>query len=871
MARDLIVVERVGSPSADAFEAAMNAALAPLLSQLVGAFEITVTDKLPASTRLIKGLVDVATGGTVITNPYKVKAFEAVDDVTAVYLAEAFMAANPAYWFSPVLYRYSDQVPGIPSRSLIFVLYNESAADGAANWDPGYAGGGGGGNVNSVGWIGTNVKNAPFNATGDGVTLDTPAIQAAVDYVFNTRGGGVVFLPAGDYLVNIAQTGDPLFKHALTMRPGVSLVGESRERTTIKLADNQGNYMSILSRALISDRDMDDVELRDLCIDQNNAGNVPAALADLTNPGCSRIAFCCFGGHNIAVRNCWFKNYKSVNTIVLNAPIGDCVDVQVTNNWFDHAVSNSVANDHSAIYTSASEVVIEGNQFRAPTQNTFGAVTAIETHGSQHVVNSNTVHNYMIGAITTGIAAASDNVIVTNNVIEGGRYGVVLWAHFGFGNTTQPALTNCRVSGNTIRMDRDPWTQSTPISHGIFMEQTGTAPTRSIEISNNLIYWKTPTVVTNPSDIYSVGIGWDRPLIEQTQGGLAGWDQDLKMVNNIIVNAPANGIRVKASIKSLTISDNTIRNCGQSQEPTFFPASRAAVFAFTVTGGIRENWYVHHNEFVDDQSTPTMTMGLVTDAEQAVDCRFEDNVWAVQPGHTYPVYSGTVTAGAAWYVRHTCNAYTVPLVGSTKAGSSILETDTGTTQVQVTTPQGFVYASTVATAYPPNEVLYGKADGSGASVSNPDLRFSPIGEATVIVGGTLPGSMWLNGAAGDSKSLYWMAAGVRRFGWLGDSTTLAAVTFNDDGSFRDSPIDIPRLAASPVSFNRDVNVFTTKAYYHGGIRVVNNRKLGWGAPTGARSRLTFDTATVTTQQLAEHFAALYDDLAETVGHGLVGA
>lgn len=145
MARDLLTVERVGSPTAAAFETAMNAILAPLLSQTIGAIEFVVTDKLPASTRLLKGLVDCETGGTVITHPYLLRVIEAVDDVTAVYLAEAFMAANPTYWFSPVFYRYSDQIPGIPTRSLLFILYNTDAADGQANWNPGYAGGGGGG------------------------------------------------------------------------------------------------------------------------------------------------------------------------------------------------------------------------------------------------------------------------------------------------------------------------------------------------------------------------------------------------------------------------------------------------------------------------------------------------------------------------------------------------------------------------------------------------------------------------------------------------------------------------------------------------------------------------------------------------------
>jgi len=45
-----------------------------------------------------------------------------------------------------------------------------------------------------------NVKAAPYNATGDNVTDDTAAIQAAIDAVY-TAGGGTVFLPQGNYRV----------------------------------------------------------------------------------------------------------------------------------------------------------------------------------------------------------------------------------------------------------------------------------------------------------------------------------------------------------------------------------------------------------------------------------------------------------------------------------------------------------------------------------------------------------------------------------------------------------------------------------------------------------------------------------------------
>ncbi|SPE55232.1 hypothetical protein SBV1_2100011 [Verrucomicrobia bacterium] len=60
----------------------------------------------------------------------------------------------------------------------------------------------------------TNARNPPYGAVGDGTNDDTAAIQAALNTV-SSNGGGVVFLPQGNYLV----------KSSLTVPPQTSLVG----------------------------------------------------------------------------------------------------------------------------------------------------------------------------------------------------------------------------------------------------------------------------------------------------------------------------------------------------------------------------------------------------------------------------------------------------------------------------------------------------------------------------------------------------------------------------------------------------------------------------------------------------------------------
>ena len=50
-----------------------------------------------------------------------------------------------------------------------------------------------------------SVKDAPYNAKGDGVTNDTAAIQAAINAV-SAAGGGTVLVPAGNYRLNSGLT-----------------------------------------------------------------------------------------------------------------------------------------------------------------------------------------------------------------------------------------------------------------------------------------------------------------------------------------------------------------------------------------------------------------------------------------------------------------------------------------------------------------------------------------------------------------------------------------------------------------------------------------------------------------------------------------
>lgn len=162
--RTSINVNALGFPDLSAAQTAINAALAPLLTQLIGAFAIQVTDQAPQTVREVKAFIDIDSGGTVITSPFQVMCFQADIDQTLDLQLNAFRAANPSYFFAAPLYIWSVSISQVPFRCMAFLPYNTDAVAGAANWAPGYSGGGSGGG--SIPWPGAFSPKTLTNNSG---------------------------------------------------------------------------------------------------------------------------------------------------------------------------------------------------------------------------------------------------------------------------------------------------------------------------------------------------------------------------------------------------------------------------------------------------------------------------------------------------------------------------------------------------------------------------------------------------------------------------------------------------------------------------------------------------------------------------------
>ena len=524
-----------------------------------------------------------------------------------------------------------------------------------------------------------NVKD--YGAVGNGSTNDTAAIQAAITAA---SAGSKIFFPTGTYLVSKDGTGNCL----RIDRQNLELFGAGQKGSVVKLANSQGDYEAIFTNKSSggSNVNISGLRFRDLTVDQNSANNPvadPSSGGPLFN-GFPRFALRCFNGSDVQIENSCFINGDTVNTIAANGgaatsrwQIRDCL--------FDN-VGNGANHDHSTIYFHGVDLEVSNCRFIGGGN---AARTAIETHGARQLITGNVIRDFQTMMNITGVAANSDNIVVSRNIGVGLGIGIHLWA-YNYTGLSGPALNHLIISENQLEIDFDKWSAVLlGYRAGILLNTLSTAVCKDVKIVDNQITYKSFANTPTSTDNQSAGISWYRnePVTNGTE------ETDIEISRNHIEGSVSAAIYYQPNIltKRLVIRDNQIVNPGMGAPTSTY---RVGVFVATLSNGLHDA-DISNNQVIDTNATHKITTAIDTQFVDALTSgRMLDNQVRCIDGTNLTVHIGDPSV--AWYVRYSMSTYVQP-TGAWAAGSAIIETSTGVERRQTATPSGSAWSVVAVT------------------------------------------------------------------------------------------------------------------------------------------------------------------------------
>jgi len=395
-----------------------------------------------------------------------------------------------------------------------------------------------GGNCNTV----FNVSD--YGATGDGVTNDGTAIAAAITAA-KAAGGGIVFLPAGTYLITATLTVDG---------NNITIQGAGRSATIIKTV---GNHL------ILSGLNASGLEVRDLQV----LGDADAAKTNQRGIQWTGVT-------DGLIDNVWAKNtaYDGILLLsgCLNCTVSNCRVTGVGDDGIniggDPVAATTGNTVTGCVISGATNVGIhisDRSSFSSVTGNTItGCDKGIDTYNAgvySGLGNNSIVGNTVNGCTTYGIYIfnSSRNVVAGNNV-EGGGTGIYL-----------VSSSECSVTGNVV---------TNPSTYSIRANPNCT----DVVIADNKIVGATARAFIESPRTQFTGNN-----MRGSAGSvlLAAAADSSVVSNNVITNGTGNDIECNAA--ECIISGNRIESAGTKCIVTVGASPRCVISGNMLSGGAR--------------------------------------------------------------------------------------------------------------------------------------------------------------------------------------------------------------------------------------------------------------------------------------------
>jgi hypothetical protein len=465
-----------------------------------------------------------------------------------------------------------------------------------------------------------------FGAKGDGRTDDSRALQAALDAA-RDAGGGVVYVPAGTWLVAPPDAGGPKGKpslRSLTIGSNTVLRGDG-PASVLKVKPGVGSYRALLSNHPAPGSPVENVVLSDLRIDQNCAAS-GGEVRSGGDGGNRFVVWLAWAGRNLTVERVRFDPVCGANTVTLNAIAAQNL---VVRDSFFRFVKGPTADpnasyDNTAVYLHGDGAIVTGNVFESTPAD--GARGAIELHGARGVAANNLTRGYGSCVRVVGTSERRETppplgnaFTVTGNACTDAKDAINVWSITGH------HVRGVAIVGNTISLaarDHLGAQPRLPYFFGISFVWDAVSGGLDGDVQDVVIEGN---VITGPA---SDGVWTPRSA---SSGGItltnAGNISNVIVRGNVLRDIPTKGIHLQAmrrgtKASNVRIEGNVLVDPGHDSA---FGALRAGI----VLGGVLEDVEVAHNAIVGTR-VPFRGLAALRVAASPGSARvgIHDNAWS---------------------------------------------------------------------------------------------------------------------------------------------------------------------------------------------------------------------------------------------------